>query len=245
MDSGIASYGLQYGCILIEAALIIYVARSSHRGRRGGVLLYLSCLLATALARHYALCMYGLASWQYYNLYWTTDFLLVISAFILVCLFFRRGCLHEEKMWRFVRLLLVFIFVLVAGISGLSFSHNFSHLFTFFFVVEFNQNLYFTCLVLNTLLYLLLQQIDSADDQLGLLVCGVGIQFAGPAATLALVHLTTGEGFAQSLAYFTMPLCTLGMLLVWAYAIVRVPGREVVTRSRATVLAEVTAVLNV
>ena len=137
-------------------------------------------------------------------------------------------------MWRFVRLLLVFVFVLVVGISGLFFSHNYSDLFTLFFVVEFNQNLYFTCLVLNTLLYLLLQQIDSADDQLGLLVCGVGIQFAGPAATLALVHLTTGEGFAQSLAYFTIPLCTLGMLLVWAYAIVQVKGKAVrVTRRRS------------
>ena len=69
------------------------------------------------------------------------------------------------------------------------------------FIIEFNQNLYFTCLVLNTLLYILLQQIDSADDELGLLVCGVGIQFAGPAATLALLTLTTGEHFAHILDF--------------------------------------------
>ena len=167
------------------------------------------------------LAQYGFASRQYFYVYWSTDFLLVISAFILVCLFFRRACFQEEKMWRFVRLLLFFIFILVMGISCLSFSRNYSQLSTYF-IVEFNQNLYFTCLVLNTLLYILLQQIESADDELGLLVCGVGIQFAGPAATLALVHLTTGEGFAKSLAYFMMPLCTLGMLLVWAYAIGRV-----------------------
>ena len=246
MDSGIVSYGFHYGCILIEAALIIFVALRSHRSQLVSVLLYLSCLFAADLARAYTLRIDGLASPRYFYVYWTTDFLLVISAFVLVCLFFRRACLHEEKIWGFARLLLLFVFVLVTAISGLSFSHNFSHLFTFSFVIEFNQNLYFACLVLNTLLYLLLQQIDSADDQLGLLVCGVGIQFAGPAATLALVHLTTGGGFAQSLAYFTIPLCTLGMLLVWAYAIVRVEGRATkVTRHKAPVLAEVTANLNV
>ena len=244
MDSGIVSYGFQYGAYLIQAGLIIFVAQSSHRNRLVGVLSYLSCLLATGLARAYALRVYGLASRQYYHLYWTTDFLLVISLFLLVCLFFRRACLHDEKMWRFVRLLLAFVCVLVVGISGLLFSHNYGNLLTGF-IVEFSQNLYFTCLVLNTLLYLLLQQIDSADDQLGLLVCGVGIQFAGPAATLALVHLMTRQGFAESLFEFTIPLCTLGMLLVWAYAIVPVRGRAVVTRSKATVLAEVTANLNV
>ncbi len=100
--------------------------------------------------------------------------------------------------------------------------------------------------MLNTLLYLLLQHIDSADDQLGLLVCGVGIQFAGPAATLALIHLTRGERFAHSLGSLAMRLCTLGMLLVWAYAIVHVKDKAIqVTRREAPVLAEVTADLNI
>src|SRR5208282_3929576 len=161
--------------------------------------------------------LHGLASRQYSYVYWTTDFLLVVCAFVLVCLFFRRACVEQEKLWRFVRLLLAFIFILVVGISGLSFLRHYSQLFTYI-VVEFNQNLYFTCLVLITMLYMLLQQIESTDDELGLLVCGVGIQFSGPAATMALLHLTTGEGFAKSLAYFVLPLCTLGMLLVWAYA---------------------------
>ena len=245
MDSGIVSYGFQYGCILIEAGLIVFVAQSSHRNRFVSVLLYLSCLLAAGLARSYILHRFGLHSAQYCYVYWTTDFLLVISAFILVCLFFRRACLHQEKMWPFVRLLLVFIFVLVVGISGLIFSRNYSHL-CLRFIAEFNQNLYFACLVLNTLLYLLLQQIDSVDDQLGLLVCGVGIQFAGPAATLALIHLTTGEGFAQSLGSLAMRFCTLGMLLVWAYAIVRVKEKAIqVIRHGTPVPVQVTADVNV
>ena len=245
MDGSIFSYGFQYGGMLIEAALIIYVVQSSHRNRPSSVLLYLCCLLASGVARSYTLHRFGYRSTQYSYVYFATDFPLVISALFLVCLFFRRACLHQEKMWRYVRLWLTFICVMVVGISGLFFSHHYGNVLTDFYV-EFSQNVYFTCLVLNTLLYLLLQQIDSADDQLGLLVCGVGIQFAGPAATLALVHLMTRQGFAESLFEFTIPLCTLGMLLVWAYAIVRVEGRATkVTRHKAPVLAEVTANLNV
>jgi hypothetical protein len=245
MDSGIVSYGFQYGCYLIEAGLIVFVALRSHKDRPVSVLLYLSCLLATGLARTYALHIYGFRSAQYSYIYWTTDFLLVISTFFLVCLFFRRACSHQEKMWRYVRLSLTFISVLVVGISGLFFSHNYGNLFTGF-IIEFNQNLYFTCLVLNTLLYLLLQQIDSADDQLGLLVCGVGIQFAGPTATLALLHLTANEAYAQSLGSLAMRLGTLGMLLVWAYAIVRVKEKAIqVIRHGTPVPVQVTADVNV
>jgi FlaA1/EpsC-like NDP-sugar epimerase len=245
MATNIASYGLLYVSLLVEAALVFYLARSSQWKKQGGVAFYLTTLLVAESARTYVLQTYGYASRQYRYVYWSTDFLLVICASILVCLLFRRACSHEKNMWRFVRLLLGFTFVVVLGISGLTFLRNYRNSFPYF-QVEFNQNLYFTCLVLNTLLYLLLQQIESTDDQLGLLVCGVGIQFAGPAATFALVHLTTGDGFARSLAHFVIPTCNVGMLLVWAYAIVHVKGKATkVTRREMPVLAEVTADLNV
>jgi hypothetical protein len=240
MNISIVSYGLQYAGYLIEASLLYYLATSRQRTGRVSLVLYLSSLLAVEAARGWALHAYGLHSQRYFYVYWSTDFLLVLSAFLLVCLFFRRACLQEEKMWRFARLLLVFIFLAVLAVSGLIFSHNYFHLFTYF-IVEFNQNLYFTCLVLNTLLYLLLQQLESTDDQLGLLVCGVGIQFAGPAAALALLHLTGGERFAQAITTSVMPICNLGMLLVWAYAIVRVGDKGTkVPRHGIPALAEVT-----
>jgi hypothetical protein len=241
MDWNIVSFALQYGCIVIEAMLLIYVAWGRRLKSELTPAFYVGSLLAVDLARACVLRLHGLDSRQYYYVYWSTDLLLVIAAFLLVCLLFRRACLHEKKIWGSVRLSLPFVFILVTGISGFSFSHNYSQLSTRF-IVEFNQNLYFACLVLNTLLYLLLQQIESTDEELGLLVCGVGIQFAGPTASLALVHLTTGESFAQSLAYLAMPLCTLGMLVVWAYAIVRVQDRaSEVARQKAPVLAGATA----
>jgi hypothetical protein len=118
-------------------------------------------------------------------------------------------------MWKLSKRLLVFFFLIVVGVSGVWKARQHTQLF----IIEFSQNLYFTCLVLNTLLYIMLQQIESVDDELGLLVCGVGIQFAGPAATLALLHLTAGNDFTQPLNSVVMPLTTLGMLLTWSYAI--------------------------
>jgi hypothetical protein len=246
MDSNIASQALQYAGISIEVALVVYLARRSLWKRHGALAFYLSSLLLTELTRAYVLHANGLGSRRFFYVYWSTDFLLVISAFLLVCLFFRRACLREEKMWAFVRLLLPFTFILVIAISSAAFLHHYRHLFFTYFIIEFNQNLYFSCLVLNTLLYLLLQYIESTDDQLGLLVCGMGIQFAGPAATLALVHLTEGESFARSLNSFIMRVCTLGMLLVWAYAIVHVRDKAIQVAGRdVPVLAEVTASSNV
>ena len=244
MGRNLASYGLQYAGYFIEAGLVFYLVWSGQWKKRRSAAFYLSALLVAELSRAFALHKYGFPSQQYFYTYFSTDFLLVGSAFVLVCLFFRRACSHEEKMWRLVRLLLLFVFVLVFGYSGFCFSRHYSHLFTFNFIIEFNQDLYFTCLVLNTLLYILLQQIESTDDELALLVCGVGIQFAGPAATLALVHLTTAERFAQSLNSFTIPLCTLGMLLVWAYAIVGVRKKAIrLSRPKVPDMAEATVTL--
>jgi hypothetical protein len=242
MNSIIVSDALQYGGILIEGCLLVYMACSAQRRRLAGVGLYLFSMFAAGQVRAHIIRGYGLRSPEYTYVYWTTDFVLVIASFLLVCYLFRRAFEQQEKMWRFARLLLGLVFVLAIGVSSLSFLGNYS-LLSPKYVVEFNQNLYFTCLVLNTMLYLTLQHLESTDEQLGLLVCGVGIQFAGPAATMALCHLTTGESFARTLVSFTVPVCTLGMLVVWAYAIVRVRESTIKVTGRIgePALLEVTA----
>ena len=245
MDNRIISYVLQDAGILIEAALVLYVAWTRQWKKQGTAAFYLTCLLVAQLTRACVLHAYGFASLRYYYIYWSTDFLLVLSAYLAVCLLFRRVDLRQEKMWGLIRLLLVLVFILVAAISGVSLSLNRKHFFTYF-IIAFNQNLYFACLALNTLLYVLLRYMDSTDNQLALLVCGVGIQFAGPTAALALVHLTTGGGFALWLGSLVMRICTFGMLLVWAYAIIRAKDKATqVTRREIPGLAEVTAELNV
>jgi len=187
--------------------------------RLKSVTAYLSALfLIDGIGRLYVLYRFGFSSREYYYFFYLTDTVLELGAFLLVCAFFRRACANQGKLWYFVRLFLVFVFILVFAISLFSISRNYSHLFSSF-MMEFEQNLYFTCLVLNTLLYILMQQTDATDNELGLLVCGMGLQFAGPAATYALKHLTPGLGLADNLVHFINPLCTLGMLSTWFYAL--------------------------
>jgi len=197
----------------------------------------LALLLIDGVGRGYALHHFGLNSIEYFYSYWLTDVALALGAFLVVCTFFRRACAEEEKkMWKFVRLFLVFVFFLVLGISVFSLSRNYDHLFSRF-MIEFQQNLYSTCLVLNPLLYIMMQQMETADDELGMLVCGMGLQFAGPAASFALKFLTPSVGFTESLMDFVMPLCTLGMLLTWFYAVSRMPKTARVPASKQLVPA--------
>jgi hypothetical protein len=216
-------YCVYAGVYVLEGALLVYLLIRRRVGRWLPVFLYLSLLLVVdGLGRSWALYRYGYSSIEYGYFYWLTDVVLALGAFLLVCAFFRRACTHEQKMWGSVRLLLGLVFVLTLGISVFALSRNYDQLITRF-TFEFQQNLYFTCLVLNTLLYILMQQIGNTDDELTLLVCGMGIQFAGPAANFALAHLTPGQDFYGLLYPYVGPLCTLGMLLTWFYALVRAP----------------------
>lgn len=213
--------GIQYAVYLLEVCVLVCLFIRRNGRRLASVTSYLTLLfIIDVIVRQYVLHRYGLSSTQYSTWFWLTDVLLALAAFLLVCAFFRRACLREEEMWHYLRFLLPCVFLLVAVVSGRSLFHNFSHLYSRF-IVEFGQNLYFTCLVLNTMLYILMQQIETADDELGLLVSGVGIQFAGPAASLALLHLTLGHASSKFLVQLIMPLCTLGMLLTWFYAVGR------------------------
>jgi hypothetical protein len=218
-----AIFVLQFAGYLLELGLASFVLL--RRRQRGFVTLciYLAVLLAAdGVTRPYVLYRYGFNSHQYAYFFWLTDVLLALAAFLLLCSFFRRACLHEEKMWRFLRLFLAFVFILVLGISSVSLAQNYSNLFGIF-IVEFQQNLYFTCLVLTTLLFVLIERLQRADEQLALLVVGVGIQFAGPTASLALLNLARGQEFAGSIVSYLGPLCNLGMLLTWSYALTQVP----------------------
>src|ERR1019366_4309065 len=83
-------------------------------------------------------------------------------------------------------------------------------------------------LVLNTLLYIMIQQLAIDDEELSLLVCGMGVQFAGEAACLALLRLTFVENFGRVILGYLGPVCTLGMLAIWAYALLRPPQTSAV-----------------
>jgi hypothetical protein len=225
MTGKIVGLIIQYGNYLVAAGLLLYLAHTERLRRLRGVAVYLSCLIAVdAISRPYVLYRYGLQSKQYVDFYWLTDLVLVLTAFSVVCDFFRRGTSDHKEMWRYIRWILVFAFIAVMGVSTLTLSKNYDQL-SWGFIVEFSQNLYFTCLVLITLLYLMLQQMESQDDELAFLVCGMGIAFAGPAASMALLHLAGDAGFARALTSFLIPVCNLAMLIVWFYSVAKVESK--------------------
>lgn len=214
---------VQFAGYSLEACLLVLVFLRRRGQRLVALSVYLALLLAIdGISRPYVLYRFGLSSREYAYFFWLTDVLLTLAAFLLLCSFFRRACLHEEKMWRFLRLLLAFVFMLVLGISSVSLAQNYASLFGIF-IVEFQQNLYFTCLVLTTMLFVLIQRLQSADEELTLLVVGMGIQFAGPTASLALLNLARRQELARFLVAYVGPVCTLGMLLTWFWALTRIP----------------------
>jgi len=214
-------YALEYAGYGMEAFVCFVLARQGGWRRLKGLCLYVILLFCLdGLARFAVLNYFGPNSIQYAYCYWLTDVALALGAFSLICSFFRRACVREQNLWRFVRVMLVFVFLLVVAISALALTRHYTQLYTVF-IVEFSQNLYFSCLVLNTLLFVMIQQLAIDDDELGLLVCGLGVQFAGGAACLALLHLTSGEAFARVIAMVLPPACNLGMLMTWMYAIVK------------------------
>ena len=222
MIETLVQHGIQYGVYLAEVGLFLYLVLWGHCKRLGGVSLYVAGLLTIdAIARPRVLALYGFTSPQYFYFFYVTDAILALSAFLLVCSFFRRASVERREMWQSLRLVLVSVFIIVVGISCVSLKMNYTNLFGRF-TTEFEQNLYFTCLVLNTALYILIQHVQVADDELELLVCGMGIQFAGPAANFALMYLTPGSHFFMSVMQYVGPLCTLGMLGLCFYA-VRIP----------------------
>lgn len=234
MLAGILNSGFYYLILAFVVGLLIFIAYSGLFKRTVPVSLYLlELFLLDGVGRRYVLYHFGVKSLEYYYVYWLTDVALTLGAFLLVCAFFRRACAGREAKWRQIRFFLASAFLVVLAISSFSLSKHYGHLIGFF-MIGFQQNLYFTCLVLNTLLYIFMKQIRVADEELDMLVTGLGLQFAGPAASFALNYIAPGA-HTLALMDLVMPICTLGMLLTWFYAITQMP-KPARVRSRKNVV---------
>ncbi len=225
---GYADYGS-------AAVLLLYLLYRVFLGRASGLRGMTAYMLASVVSGTplmWASLHYGPRSPQYAVSYWAVSLIIVFAAFLLIGSFFRRACSDGvHPIWRYVRLMLVLVFVLTGAVSYLAFSLRHAHFFPYF-VIEFHQDLYFVCLVLTTMLYLLLQHFESADDQLGLLVCGLGLGYAGPAASLALYRVAGGSALYGEAAGYLIPLCEIAMVSIWFYAAARVPKPVSATEAR-------------
>lgn len=217
-----------YAVYVLWLGLFFYLLGAGLRGRLGGLkalAAYVCIIAAVGGLRTFWEFRFTDNSLAYAVRYWTTEFLLVSSAFLLICTFFRRAALGgAPRLWPHIRVMLFSIFFLTGAVAFFVVLHHHARFFPFF-VLEFAQDLYFVCMVLTTMLYLMMLQHDAADDQLGLLVAGLGIYYAGAAASLALVHLAHLSSQARVIYAYLGQLPELGMILTWFYAAARVPYR--------------------
>ena len=243
MMGHLAQWVVQYAGYILEIGLLGVLFRPRIRNRNVPLIAYVISFFAMdGVARPYVLYHYGLSSRQYADCYWITDVLLVLAAFLLICFLFRRASKDNEELWSYLRIILPSVFVLTACVSSYSLSLHYDHLFTRF-IVGFQQNLFFACLVLNTMLYIMLQYLESPDEELNLVVCGMGIAVAGPAAGLALMYLTPGGQDAGILTAVAAQFCNLGVFAMWLFAVTRPPSTQpafsTADHDRAPVFAEI------
>jgi len=233
MVEQVLSYGLCYAGYAAQLILFTALATRGRWKRLTNLFVYVAVQFTVdGAGRSYVRYRFGLQSSTYSYFYWLSDDVLALAAFLLVCSFFRRAFNEKKELWHSLRFFLVWVFVLAVFITSFSLHRNFDHLLSRF-ITQFEENLYFSCLILNTILYVIMHHIGKAEDELGLLVSGMGLQFAGPAASLAFSFLTPG-GHPLSLFSYVNQLCSLGMLLVWCYTVIRVPNKADARRRTET-----------
>jgi hypothetical protein len=234
MFEQLLSNSLQYASYAVEVSLIVVLLVRGWWKRYPAFFAYVTAFaFIDAVLRPIVLYSYGWTSLQFRRCYWVTDLILTLGAFLLISLVFRQACSHKKDLWHWLRTMLISVFAITGFISCFKVSQHYHNLAAAF-VIEISQNVYFACLVLNTLLYVMLQYVDCADENLSLLVCGLGVEFAGSAAAMAVAALMPSWSGNVAFASFVAQMCTLGMCLTWLYAATRkpesVPVRSLPTR---------------
>lgn len=212
--------GLQYAGYALELALLVLLLSRKRLRRFPALCAYVAVLFGIdAVGRNWVFQAYGSGSRGYFYFYYLSDLALALGLFLLVCTFFRRACRDHQKVWDFIRPILSWIFVLLVVFSAVALRANFHNLVSRY-IFAFDQDTYFVCLVLNTALYVMVQQFKAEGD-LSLLACGLGVQLAGQTAGSALLSVMLNQGASRTVMVYLSPLCSVAMMAIWIYAVVR------------------------
>jgi hypothetical protein len=200
-------------------------------GRHLSLNLYAAGLLLCDGVRVAVLQHFGLSSKTYYYTYYSSDLCLVVLRYLVILsvfdLILRNSLLRVQARRAFLG-----FFAIVAGMSYAIVSHNWSGPYTRL-ILEFQQNLYFACVVLTILLCATLSQLRLTNPVLRVFVYGLGVsaalQAGGNAAGNMLSELNLrgalSEPVWRSCAVVLgrmNTLATMSMLVLWCYALTRV-----------------------
>jgi hypothetical protein len=181
---------------------------------------------------------YGLQSKSYFYAYYSSDLCLVVLRYLVLLSVFNL-VLRNSPLWVQARRAFLGFFAVVAGMSYAMVSHNWSGPYSRL-IFEFQQNLYFACVVLTVLLCATLAQLRVTDPVLRTIVYGLGVSAALLAGGNALGNVLSvlnlkavlSESLWQSCAVLLgrmNTIATLSMLSLWCYALTRIKAGEPAT----------------
>jgi hypothetical protein len=231
--------------VLGSCLALSFIAISVFKGVVGRHLtlnLYAAGLLLCDGGRVIILKHYGLSSKAYFYTYYSSDFCLVVLRYLVILsvfdLILRNSPLRIPARRGFLG-----FFAVVAGLSYAAVSHNWSSPYTAL-ILEFQQNLYFACVVLTVLLCATLTQLRVSDPVLRTFVYGLGVSAALLAGGNALGHMLSAWNLQGALSKPVWESCdfvlgrmtmiaSLSMLSLWCYALTGVragsPAAEAVS----------------
>ncbi|MCH7986788.1 MAG: hypothetical protein IH847_09435 [Acidobacteria bacterium] len=184
--------------------------------------LYLLMCTGFSIGNYYVRSLYGYTSEQYYYFYFMGDAVMMFVAYLVIGSFFDHLFRHSV-FCSYIRPALVFLFLLVVGISGLFIFRGVEHFYSGF-VIELEQNMYFVGVVLVFLLWTSMSYLGAQNRRFVLLVAGMGILFAAHAANYAIRFLFPS---LSALTLVVPPLAYNFMVGLWLYTFLWVPEEEV------------------
>ena len=184
--------------------------------------LYLLMCTGFSIGNYYVRSLYGYTSEQYYYFYFMGDAVMMFVAYLVIGSFFDHLFRHSV-FCSYIRPALVFLFLLVVGISGLFIFRGVEHFYSGF-VIELEQNMYFVGVVLVFLLWTSMSYLGTQNRRFVLLVAGTGILFAAHAANYAVRVLFPS---LSALTLAVPPLAYNFMVGLWLYTFLWVPEEEV------------------
>jgi hypothetical protein len=181
--------------------------------------LYAFSLLACDALRFGFLNLYGMRSKQYFYAFYYSDFWLVMLRYVVILSVF--DLILRDSPFRLVARRAFFAFFAFVGVISYAYLSSNTHNFYSKLVLEFQQNLYFACVVLTVLLTVTLAHLRLTDPQLRMLVYGLGASAALQAGGYAFQNILPKEMQANWSAVVARlnPLATQAMLVLWCYAL--------------------------
>jgi hypothetical protein len=189
--------------------------------------IYCLGVLICSAFRQRVLYVYGFKSPEYFYTYFLTDLLLSVMFFMAILSVFDI-MLRDSPIRTQARVAFVICFAVVATLSYFAISNSISQFYKHY-IIEFQQNIKFTSVVLTTLMCIGLAHLRVKDPRLRVLVSGLGALAGMQAAFYALQGILQTNLSEQNYAAASEilrripPLACITMLGLWCSALVRVP----------------------